>query len=62
VTKKEERIQNAMRRLAVYDSLQRKGTDDVGWIAHAYGIGRKAAEKIVEEARARMAADANLAD
>lgn len=52
----EDTIENAVRRLRAYDSLQRKNTGEVGWIAFAYSCSAKKAEAIVEKARARMAA------
>jgi len=51
----EELIVNTMRRLQVYDKLQRKNTSEIGWIAFAFSCSASKAEKLVKAARARMA-------
>jgi hypothetical protein len=45
----EETIDNAVRRLRAYDSLQRKNTSEVGWISFEKARARMAAELTPEE-------------
>ena len=45
------KLDNVMARLAVYERLERKATDEVGWISLAFSCTRAKAAKLIEEAR-----------
>ena len=46
-----DRAENVLARLRVFEKLDRKATDEVGWIALAFSVNRKQAEKLMAQAK-----------
>jgi phosphoribulokinase len=46
----QDRAELVMKKMAVFDSLTRKSTDQVGWIALQFGVTRKAAARMIDDA------------
>jgi hypothetical protein len=43
--------ENILARLANFEKLERRATDQVGWIALAYGVTRRRAAQMINEAQ-----------
>lgn len=45
------RAENVMARLKVFEKIENKATDEVGWIALAFSVTRGKAQRMIDEAR-----------
>ena len=52
---RKDEAQDIMDRLASFEKIEHKATDEAGWIALAYSCSRGQAEKKIEKAKAIMA-------
>lgn len=53
----QERAELILKKLAVFDSLERRNTDQIGWIALHFGVARHVADRMITEARSMRAAE-----
>jgi hypothetical protein len=53
-----ERAQAIRARLAVFAKLERRATDEIGWIQLAYGVSRAKAARMIDTAKAMFPPDA----
>ena len=56
---KRDRAESILARVASFAKLERKATDEVGWIMLAYGVSRAKAARMIEDAKKTVEGDAN---